>query len=83
MVVLGSHAVVDPRAMVVKALNALIADAAVPRPISSDHLAIGAKEHGVEILKHIDEGYFIVARQIPRVSEGAQGEEYYSEAKEY
>lgn len=51
--ILGPHAVVYPGTVMVKPLHAPVADAAVPRPRSSDNLAVRTEKHGVKALKHI------------------------------
>jgi len=52
MMVIDAYAVVDPWTMVVKAFNTLIADAAVPRTLCSNDLAIWTQQNWVEVLHH-------------------------------
>ena len=55
MVILCAHAVVDPGAMVIEALHALVANTAVSGSIGADYLAVGAQQNWIEILKHVKE----------------------------
>ena len=50
-----SNAIVDPWAVMVEALNASVADAAVARTVSPDHLTVGTQQHWVKYLHHLHE----------------------------
>lgn len=51
--VLCSNTVIDPRTMVVKPLNAAVANAAMSRTISSNHFTIRAEQHRIKIDQHV------------------------------
>jgi hypothetical protein len=55
VVVLDSNAVIDPRAMMVEPLNALVADRAVAGPGGLDHLALGAEVCWVDVPQELKE----------------------------
>ena len=55
IVVQETHAVVDPRAVVVVPVHALIADDAVPRSFSADDFTVGAKFVCVEGFEELHE----------------------------
>jgi hypothetical protein len=50
--VAGADTVVDPGAVVVEALHTPVANAAVPRTLCPDYLAVRAKQYRVEIFQH-------------------------------
>jgi len=50
-VVLETHAVVHPGAVVVKALHTAVADAAVARSLGANHFAVGTQLDWVEVLE--------------------------------
>lgn len=83
MVVLGSHAVVHPGAVMVEALHTLIADAAVPRAVSADDLTVGTQQHWVEVFKHVEERYLLMAGEVARVLECTHAEEDEGQSEEY
>ena len=62
-----SNAIVDPRAVMVKALNASVADAAVARTVSPDHLTVGTQQHWVKYLHHLHERDALRTLQVPRI----------------
>jgi hypothetical protein len=47
-----SNTIIDPWTVMIKAFHALIADAAMARPLSSYDLTIRAKQNRVKIFKH-------------------------------
>jgi hypothetical protein len=53
--IISSHTIVNPRAMMVKAFDALLADVAVPTPDRSDCLTLWAQLGGIELLKELNE----------------------------
>jgi len=55
-VVVHSNTIVDPWAVVVKALNALLADAAMAGAISAHNLAVSAEQYRIKDLHHFHEG---------------------------
>ena len=48
----SADAVIDPWAVMIEPLYALVADAAVTWPLSSNDLAVGTQKDWVEVLKH-------------------------------
>ena len=66
------NTIIDPRTVMVKPLHALVADAAVPRAIRPDHLAISAQEHRVKYLHQLHEINAFWSLQVARIL--AQGD---------
>ena len=54
--IVDSHTVIDPGAMMVKPFNAFVADTAMSRTVCSNNFTICAQEHRVEDLHHFHEG---------------------------
>jgi hypothetical protein len=52
MMIVDAHAVIDPRAVMIKAFHALVTDAAVTRSLCPYNLAIRAEQDRVEIFHH-------------------------------
>jgi ABC-type uncharacterized transport system auxiliary subunit len=65
--ILYPDTVVDPGAMMVKALNALIADTAMTRSLGSNNLAVRTEQNRVKILEHSQERNVIGLLKVPRV----------------
>ena len=63
--VADADAVVDPRAVVVEALNALVADSAMPRSGRSENFAVRTHLAWMDARKHIHE--LVVWLQVPWV----------------
>ena len=80
--VIESNAVVDPRAVVVKAFTASIADTAVTRPVSSDYLTVRAQEYWIELLHHLHERHFKRFLNEARISAHGDSMEYSCNTKE-
>jgi hypothetical protein len=59
VVVVHAHAVVHPRTMVVESLHAFVADAAVTRPLCTDHFAVRTEQHRVKTLQQVLESLLI------------------------
>ena len=62
-----AHAIVDPRTVMVKSLNTLVADTAVARAICSNDLTVGAQQDWVKDLHHLHEIDPARAFEVPRV----------------
>ena len=55
-----SNTVVNPRAMVIEAFDALVADAAVSRSVCTNHLALRAKHGRLKLVKEALQRYKVV-----------------------
>ena len=53
--VVQTHAIVDPRAVVIKPLNAPLANTAVSRSISAHYFTVSAEKYRIENLHHLHE----------------------------
>ena len=71
----SADAVIDPWAVMIEPLNALITYAAVAWPLSPYDLAVGAQQHWVKVLKHGEEWDIIWLLKVARVLKGADHEE--------
>lgn len=80
MVVIA-NAIVDPRTVMVEALNAPVADAAVARAVSPDHFTVGTQQHWVKYLHHLHECDALGTLEIARVFKEQPSMEEQSEAK--
>ncbi len=49
----GTHTVIDPRAVVVEPLYAVVTEGAVPGPLCSDNLAVGTQTARIELLDQV------------------------------
>ena len=65
----------------VKALNASVADAAVARTVSPDHLTVGTQQHWVKYLHHLHECDALGTLKIPWVFKEQPSMEEQREAK--
>jgi hypothetical protein len=59
-VILDPDAVVQPWTVVIKALDAMSTDGAMPAATRADSLAVGTELGGVDRVKHVHKVYFIV-----------------------
>ena len=71
----SANAVIDPWAVMIEPLNALVTYAAVAWPLSPYDLAVGAQQHRVEVLKHGEEWDIIWLLKVAWVLKGADHEE--------
>ena len=55
-----ANAVVDPRAVMVKSLYAVLADGAVPTPASPDSLTVRAQLAGINVVEQLAKVYILV-----------------------
>ena len=71
--VIQADAIIDPRAVVIKALHTLIADATVTGAICANDFTVGAEKHWIKNFHHFHEGDSFGALKIPRIlTEGGQ-----------
>ena len=80
--VLGADAVVDPLAVVVEAVDTLVADVAMPRVSGADHLAGRTQDVGLEFFDELEERDLLGAPHEARLLLHGDDEENEREDKE-
>jgi hypothetical protein len=78
----SADAVIDPWAVMIKPLYALVADAAVAWPLSPYDLAVGTQKNRVEVLKHGEKWNIVWLLKVAWVLKGADHEEQESDPNE-
>ena len=65
--VVDADTVIDPRAVMVKALDTPLANAAVAGAVRAHNLTVSAKQNGIEDFHHLHEGNTLWALEVSRV----------------